>query len=84
MFSTSLEVGFLLGTNFSEGTSIYGGSSDTDSYHLRFGVSYMYSPNIEVGGIYEMVRNEAEFSSNNDRTLKLSDSAIKIGASFAF
>lgn len=68
---------------FTDTSSIYGSNKSISSMVLEVGAKYLWSPNLQIRGAFELINNSAKFSGSNSE-LSYNDTSIKLGGTFAF
>ena len=78
-----LGIDFLIGSGYEEQTTIYGEADSTTNYSIETGITYKYSPSMDIEGGFEFVSNKAKFI-NPEKELSFKNTSAIIGASFTF
>lgn len=78
-----LEFDFTLKDSFTEDVTNFGEAESVANYHIEFGGSYKYNPNMTIEGGLSFLSNKAKFL-NPDQTLHLKDTVLKAGTIFNF
>lgn len=73
---------FIFNPGYDEAVTVRGEDDGTSNFNLEFGGNYQWSPSMSIYGAFEFVTNKATFSGNDE--VKMSESGLKVGATFMF
>ena len=68
---------------FNDVSNVYGTNKSISSLALEVGGKFIYGPNLNLLGSFELINNSARFNGNNSE-LSYGDTSLKFGASFSF
>ena len=83
VFRFTLGLEFMFKPGYEEASVVYGEADSSSSYEFFIDGSYKYAPNITFNVELAVDSSKATFD-NTNQSIKVSDRALKLGASFTF